>query len=153
MSKFPELTPHLVRDALVAFTGRGLPSTAKVDDISVPWNKHSRLAALLLSSAAFPADCDAAVKEREVVEALIVAHHELICLCISFSNLRSCLTHPVQVLQLVKHGLIFVKKLEQIPTILLAVILIASWTRSPLTLSAKQLVQSMRIIARVDVLA
>ncbi|PBK80431.1 hypothetical protein ARMGADRAFT_1092223 [Armillaria gallica] len=76
---FPELASHLVRDALVAFTARGLPSTTKVDDVPVPWNKHSRLAALFLSSAAFPADCDAAVKEREVVEALIVAHHELIC--------------------------------------------------------------------------
>ncbi|KAK0468862.1 armadillo-type protein [Armillaria novae-zelandiae] len=79
VSNFPELSSHLVRDALVAFTTRGLLSTTKVDDIPVPWNKHSRLAALLLSSAAFPADCDAAVKEREVVEALIVAHHELIC--------------------------------------------------------------------------
>ncbi|PBK90411.1 ARM repeat-containing protein [Armillaria gallica] len=79
VSKFPELTSHLVRDALVAFTARGLPSTTKGDDVPVPWNKHSRLSALLLSSAAFPADCDAAVKEREVVEALIVAHHELIC--------------------------------------------------------------------------
>ncbi len=95
VSKFPELASHLVRDALVAFTARGLPSTTKVDDVPVPWNKRSRLAALFLSSAAFPTDCDAAVKEREVVEALIVAHHELICLCISFSNLRSCLIDPV----------------------------------------------------------
>ncbi|KAK0434719.1 hypothetical protein EV421DRAFT_1909191 [Armillaria borealis] len=79
VSKFPELTSHLVRDALVVFTARGLPSTTKVDGVPVPWNKHPRLAALLLSSVAFPADCDAAVREREVVEALIVAHHELIC--------------------------------------------------------------------------
>ncbi|KAG7441044.1 ARM repeat-containing protein [Guyanagaster necrorhizus] len=78
-SKFPELTSHLVRDALVAFTARGPPSVAKVDNVLVPWNKHSRLAALLLSSVASPADCGVSVKEREVVEALIVAHHELIC--------------------------------------------------------------------------
>ncbi|KAK0212097.1 armadillo-type protein [Desarmillaria ectypa] len=79
VSKFPELTSRLVRDALVAFTARRPPSTAKADDMPVPWNKHSRLAALLLNSVAFPADHDVVIKEREAVEALIVGHHELVC--------------------------------------------------------------------------
>ncbi|KAK0457629.1 uncharacterized protein EV420DRAFT_1643480 [Desarmillaria tabescens] len=51
---------------------------AKVDDVSVSWNNHSQLAALLLSCIAFLAECDVTVKEQEAVEVLIVAYHELI---------------------------------------------------------------------------
>ncbi len=72
---YPTLTNSLVRDAIAAFLLRGDPTSSE----DKAWNKHSRLAGLLLSTVALGAEVDVATREDVVVNSLIVAHHSLVC--------------------------------------------------------------------------
>ncbi|CAA7260345.1 unnamed protein product [Cyclocybe aegerita] len=77
----PGLVSKVIRDALFAFLSKGVP-TAKAtpsDETVVPWNKHSRLAALLLSIVSFEETVDTSLRENIVVDFIVLAHHHLIC--------------------------------------------------------------------------
>ncbi|THU98405.1 ARM repeat-containing protein [Dendrothele bispora CBS 962.96] len=71
---YPRLTNSMVHDAVAAFLSR-FPSTPSED---VVWNKHSRVAGLLLSAAAFGSEVDVATREDVVVDSLILTHHYLV---------------------------------------------------------------------------
>ncbi|KAG6864935.1 hypothetical protein C0991_006286 [Blastosporella zonata] len=76
----PELTNKVVRDGLNAFLARGTPVSKSSDDgSSVPWNKHSRLVALLLSAVSFDEEAEPKVREGVIVETVLIGHHHLIC--------------------------------------------------------------------------
>ncbi|KAG6915850.1 hypothetical protein DXG01_009609 [Tephrocybe rancida] len=78
----PELTNRVVRDGFNTFLARGTPSSgpaSSVEDVSMPWNKHSRLSALLLSTVSFAEDTELNVREGMIVEAVLLGHHHLIC--------------------------------------------------------------------------
>ncbi|GLB43526.1 putative ARM repeat-containing protein [Lyophyllum shimeji] len=84
MVRLPQLTNRVVRDGLNTFLSRGIPSpksavAASSDDGAVPWNKQSRLSALLLSAVSLAAETDLAVRQDMVAELIILGHHHLIC--------------------------------------------------------------------------
>ncbi len=45
------------------------------------WNKHSQIAAVLLSSASCGEAVEVGVKETLVTDLIVIAHHELVCEC------------------------------------------------------------------------
>lgn len=84
----PELTNHMVRDAVTAFISRGKPSspsakpTESTEDASEkPWNKESRLSAFVMSAVSFGAQphIELALREELIAELVIVGHHQLLC--------------------------------------------------------------------------
>lgn len=83
----PQLTKKIIREALTTFLARGPPSPSKPSTsntseeatIAQPWNKHSRLSSLLLSTVSFSDDIDTVLREDAVIELIILAHHPLIC--------------------------------------------------------------------------
>jgi hypothetical protein len=76
----PQLANRLIGDALTSFLSRGHPSSkAAVDDQVQPWNKQSRLSTLLLSVVSFGDDVDLSLREKTVVEHIVLAHHCLLC--------------------------------------------------------------------------
>ncbi|KAF5374683.1 hypothetical protein D9615_008940 [Tricholomella constricta] len=79
-ANLPELTNRVVRDGLNTLLARGTPTSAKSgEESSVPWNKHSRLSALLLSAVNFPDEVELPVREDLIVKLIILGHHHLIC--------------------------------------------------------------------------
>ncbi|KAF9012742.1 armadillo-type protein [Cyathus striatus] len=79
-ARVPQLTNLVMCDALNVFLARG-PPTPKVsspEDQPQPWNKHSRLAALLLSAVNFEEGVDQATREDLAVNLVIIGHHQLI---------------------------------------------------------------------------
>jgi hypothetical protein len=79
----PQLANRLIGDALTSFLSRGHPSSkagsTPVDDQVQPWNKQSRLSTLLLSVVSFGDDVDLSLREKTVVEHIVLAHHCLLC--------------------------------------------------------------------------
>lgn len=92
----PELTNLVMRDAMAVFLSRAWTSTGPVTSTTTtaagsteessaagtPWNKHTRLSALLLSAVNFGPGVDAGVRENAIANLIIVAHHTLVCACI-----------------------------------------------------------------------
>ncbi|KAJ3828802.1 translational activator GCN1 [Lentinula raphanica] len=74
-SSLPHLGNRVIRHAIVEFLSRGVSSS--IDD--KPWNKHSRLSGLLLSTVAFGSEVESKLKEEIVVDCAIVANHALVC--------------------------------------------------------------------------
>ncbi|KAJ3745026.1 armadillo-type protein [Lentinula detonsa] len=74
--RYPYLINSIVRLAIIEFLSRGAPNSMFEDK---PWNKHSRLSGLLLSTVAFGQEVDAGVRENVVVDCVIVANHALVC--------------------------------------------------------------------------
>jgi hypothetical protein len=130
----PQLTNHIMRDALMVFLSEGKPSSkgaivmAEEQDIS--WNKHPRLFAILLSTVAFRGDLDLAVREDLLVELVVMAHHHLIrsllAVAIIQRTLINIFVHLHQVEHHGKHGLIYVKGRGRIHVISLT----KTWTNS-----------------------
>lgn len=86
--KHPALISQVIRDAASAFVAR--EKTGKED--SGAWNKHSRLAGLLLGSVAFDAGTEADIRETAATGLLILAHHALISMPLSsFYEMRGFL--------------------------------------------------------------
>ncbi|KDR69874.1 hypothetical protein GALMADRAFT_913484 [Galerina marginata CBS 339.88] len=82
-TRTPQLTDRVIREALSVFLARGSPSLrptigATPEETTQPWNKHSRLSALLLSTVSFGEDVDPTLRENIVVELIVLAHHNLI---------------------------------------------------------------------------
>lgn len=76
----PQLTTTLIRETVAAFLSRTASITKVAPGGEAPvWNKHARLASILLSSVAYEENVDIEVKEKLVTELAIVAHHELVC--------------------------------------------------------------------------
>lgn len=82
----PQLTTTLARETVAAFLSRGpLVAKAPSGEEAPAWNKHARLASVLLSSVAYEEGVEAEVRENLVTELVIVAHHELVCAyCLHF---------------------------------------------------------------------
>ena len=82
-ARAPQLANRLIRDALTSFLSHGHPSSkaasTTVDDQVQPWNKQSRLSTLLLSVVSFGNDVDLSLREKAVVEHIVLAHHSLLC--------------------------------------------------------------------------
>ncbi|KAF5368138.1 hypothetical protein D9615_010210 [Tricholomella constricta] len=79
-ANLPELTNRIVRDGLNTLLARGPPASARSGEESImPWNKHSRLSALLLSAVKFPEEVELPVREDLIVKLIILGHHHLIC--------------------------------------------------------------------------
>ncbi|KAJ4478479.1 armadillo-type protein [Lentinula aciculospora] len=72
---YPGLANKIIRTAIKAFLSRGIPSPISEDK---PWNKHSRLSGLLLSTVAYGQDVEAVTRENVMVDCVIVAHHALV---------------------------------------------------------------------------
>jgi hypothetical protein len=77
----PMLTNQIIRDALASFLARGLRSqhNTSADDVQAPWNKHAKLSALLLSAVSFAEETETFIREKAVVELIVLVHHHLIC--------------------------------------------------------------------------
>ncbi|KAF8161530.1 armadillo-type protein [Crassisporium funariophilum] len=80
----PKLTNRVIRDALTTFLARGLPMSKQVaagseEDQPIHWKKHTRLSTLLHSIVTFGDDVDPLLRETNVVELIILAHHHLLC--------------------------------------------------------------------------
>ena len=108
----PQLTNRLIGDALTSFLSRGHPSSkaaSTVDDQVQPWNKQSRLSTLLLSVVSFGDDVDLSLREKAVVEHIVLAHHSLLCSSsvFCFMSVRLMIS---QVVQIGKRGLTCVRK-------------------------------------------
>ena len=82
-ARAPYLTNRLIGDALTSFLSRGDPSSKAAslpaDDQVQPWNKQSRLSTLLLGAVSFGDDVDSSLREKTVVEYIVLAHHFLLC--------------------------------------------------------------------------
>jgi hypothetical protein len=80
----PMLTNQIIREALARFLARGLRTQQSTsgDDIPVPWNKHAKLSGLLLSATSFAKETETFIKEKSVVELIVLVHHRLICPCL-----------------------------------------------------------------------
>ena len=82
-ARVPQLANRLVGDALTSFLSRGHPSSKvvsnPVDDQVQPWNKQSRLSTLLLSVVSFGDDVDLSLREKTVVDHIVLAHHCFLC--------------------------------------------------------------------------
>ncbi|KAJ3807969.1 armadillo-type protein [Lentinula aff. lateritia] len=72
---YPNSANSIIRDAIITFLSRGAPSSITGDK---PWNKHSHLSGLLLSTVASGPELDLAVRENAVVDSIIVANHALV---------------------------------------------------------------------------
>lgn len=82
----PVLTSRLVKDSVTSFLERGLATSTKAtssqgEEREIAWNKHGRLAGLLLSSVVFVDDLELAIREDLVAEYIVLAHHPLLCAC------------------------------------------------------------------------
>jgi hypothetical protein len=77
----PVLTNQMIREALGSFLARGLRTqhSTSADDISIPWNNHAKLSGLLLSAVSFAEETETLIKEKSVVELIVLIHHRLIC--------------------------------------------------------------------------
>jgi len=84
----PTLTNQIVREALATFLSRGLRGhqSTSADDIAVPWNNHAKLSALLLSAVSFSEETESFIREKSVVELIVLVHHRLICSCLAVRN-------------------------------------------------------------------
>lgn len=80
----PQMMSRIVREALSSFVARDI----RVQKVSAPVgadenapvrNKQGRLAALLISSVSFGEDTDTMLREKAVVDLIVLAHHQLIC--------------------------------------------------------------------------
>ena len=106
----PQLANRLIGDALASFLSRGHPSSkTTVDDQVQPWNKQSRLSTLLLSVVSFGDDVDLSLREKTVVDHIVLAHHCLLCSSFMFgcTSIRLIL---LQVVQIGRRGLTCVRK-------------------------------------------
>ena len=56
--------------------------------VNQPWNKHARLASLLLSIVSYSDEIDTLLREEAIVELVILAHHPLICPYVSLFSRR-----------------------------------------------------------------
>ena len=85
-SRAPQLANRLIGDALTSFLSRGHPSSkaasTSTEDQVQPWNKQSRLSTLLLRVVSFGDDVDLSLREKIVVEHIVLAHHGLLCSCL-----------------------------------------------------------------------
>lgn len=81
----PMLTNQIVREALANFLSRGLRThqSTSADDTAVPWNNHAKLSALLLSAVSFSEETESFIREKSVVELIVLVHHHLICSCLT----------------------------------------------------------------------
>jgi hypothetical protein len=111
----PQLANRLIGDALTSFLSRGHPSSkaasSPVDDQVQPWNKQSRLSTLLLSVVSFGDDVDLSLREKAVVEHIVLAHHSLLCssfLCSVSTSIR--FMSFLQVVQIGRRGLTCVRE-------------------------------------------
>jgi Generalcontrol nonderepressible 1 (Gcn1) N-terminal len=89
-ARAPQLANRLIGDALTSSLSRGHPSSKAaiipVDDQVQPWNKQSRLSTLLLSVVSFADDVDLSLREKAVVEHIVLAHHCLLCSSLMFGS-------------------------------------------------------------------
>jgi hypothetical protein len=79
----PQLTSHVIRDAVNIFLTRGPPASklaASIDEPAKPWNRHARLSALLLSTVSYDADLDLGTREDLIADLIIIGHHDLVCM-------------------------------------------------------------------------
>ena len=79
--RLPQLTSYVIRDAVNTFLSRAPPApkaASSTDEQARPWNKHSRLSALLLSAVSFDTELDLAIREDIIVEFVIIGHHHLV---------------------------------------------------------------------------
>ena len=112
-ARAPQLANRLIGDALTSFLSRGHPSSkaasTTIDDQVQPWNKQSRLSTLLLSVVSFEDDVDLSLREKTVVEHIVLAHHCLLCssFMFGFGSIRLML---FQVVQIGRRGLTCVRK-------------------------------------------
>lgn len=94
-TRAPQLANRLIGDALTTFLSRGHPSSkttsTSADDQVQPWNKQSRLSTLLLSVVSFGDDVDLTLREKIVVEHIVLAHHCLLGPPFLFSSTSICL--------------------------------------------------------------
>ena len=113
----PQLANRLIGDALASFLSRGHPSlkaaSTPADDQVQPWNKQSRLSTLLLSVVSFGDDVDLSLREKAVVEHIVLAHHCLLCPSFIFGSTSISLM-LLQVVQIGRRGLTCVKKRRSI---------------------------------------
>ena len=109
----PQLANRLIGDALTSFLSHGHPSSkatsTPADDQVQPWNKQSRLSTLLLSVVSFRDDVDLSLREKAVVEHIVLAHHCLLCSSFMFSS-TSIRFMLLQVVQTGRLGLTCVRK-------------------------------------------
>lgn len=76
----PSLTTTIMRESVVVFLCRVTPKIKTTAGEEAPgWNKHSRLASVLLSSVAYDDNVDVELKEELVTQLVIVGHHQFVC--------------------------------------------------------------------------
>ena len=109
----PQLANRLIGDALMSFLSHGHPSSKAAstpsDDHVQPWNKQSRLSTLLLSVVSFGDDVDLSLREKAVVEHIVLAHHSLLCPSFMFGSTSTRLI-LLQVVQIDRRGLTCVRE-------------------------------------------
>ena len=109
----PQLANRLIGDALTSFLSRGHPSSkaagTPVDNQVQPWNKQSRLSTLLLSVVSFGYDVDLSLREKTIVEHIVLAHHCLLCSSFLFGSTSIRLIF-LQVVQIGRRGLTCARK-------------------------------------------
>ena len=89
----PILTNQIIREALATFLARGLRTqqSTSAGDISVPWNKHAKLSGLVLSAVSFAEETETFIREKSVVELIVLVHHRLICPCLTSQEMHDLL--------------------------------------------------------------
>jgi hypothetical protein len=93
----PILTNQIIRDALASFFDRGFRTRQSIsaDNIPVPSHTHAKLSGLLLSAVSFAEETDAIVKEKAVVELIVLGHHRWICPCFTRQETYDLLIIPI----------------------------------------------------------
>ena len=132
-ARTPQLANRLIGDALTSFLSRGHPFSKAVstpaEDQVQRWSKQSRLSTLLLSVVSFGDDVDLTLREKAVVEHIILAHHCL--LCSSFMIGSMCIRLMLsQVVRIGRRGLTCVRERPSIRMVLSISILINCLTWS-----------------------
>lgn len=93
----PHVAGRIIRDALLHRLSRDetpLRSEAAGEQKENALMQSGRFYALLSASASLPESFDVDLRERELVESLIISHHPVICVCFAVINFYCLLTHP-----------------------------------------------------------
>jgi hypothetical protein len=76
----PHLTTTMMRGSVIAFLCRVSSATkTTTGEEALVWNKHSRLASVLLSSVAYEDNVEVELKEELVTQLVVVGHHDFVC--------------------------------------------------------------------------
>lgn len=85
-ARLPLLTNQIAREALTTYISRGKPTSSKaIDDQEVSWNKYGRLSTFLLNCVSFEESLDVSTRESLLVDLVVLAHHNLICMLFEHS--------------------------------------------------------------------